>query len=209
MKRLLFFLLFLSACGGAIITEEWPEGYPQKIIGTEEKEYLVPEVKPIEKSVFSVIEGQPIEFIQGNESHKIELLEVVQERARLRIDDVSFMMGLNKTAIRSGVKITIDEIAKDIVPIPRRSVVDLTADGARERLYVGQAITFGNVSVKVDFIGLKEGEPKTRIVVGRHSAILSEKEEHRFDEFWVYVHGVYFTDATEHELADAVTISVQ
>ena len=207
MKRILFLLLFLTACGGA--TETWPDGYPEPTPEPEERAFVVPQPEPMASKYFSVIEGQPVTFMIDGEEHTMELYEVTQNRSRMRVDNVSFMMNINQSATRSGIRITIEEAVQRAVPVPRQSVVDMSVAGVRSRLFAGQTITIGNASATVDFVGLQGGVPHTRVVVGKQSAILAEKEEHRFDEFWVYVHNIYFNDATEYYMADAITVRVK
>lgn len=209
MKYLLL-LLLLAGCGGATVMEEWPSGSPPEPVGEpEKKEYIVLESEPVITQTFSVVQGQPVTFVLREQNHTMELFAVEEERARMRVDNISFIMGINQTATRSGVTITIEEAVRGAVPVPRRSVTDVTIGNLRQRLYPGQTVTVGNDTVLIDFIGLKNDEPHVRVVMDDRSVVLAKNGEHRFDNFWVYVHNIDFNDATEYNLVDAITVRVR
>lgn len=209
MKHIVLLLFFLVACSpGATITETWPDGYPQETPEPEKREYVELQPDPIRATNFSLVQGEEVTFIYNGTEHTMLLFEVTQNRSRMRVDDVAFRVDVNQTVIRSGVPLKVLEVANDVVPVPRKSFVDISVGGNRAELFVGEAVTVNNATAAIDFIGLQDSIPKVRIMVGQQSEILAEKEEHYFDEFFVFVHGVYFNDATEFDLVDAITVQV-
>lgn len=205
MKRLFVMtMLFLVACQSVEIIEVIPEQRDPPVIQIPDR----PEQQPIRSQEFTLVESYDNVAIIAGEEIPLKLLGAVDERAQIQINQTTMLLEENASVTILGLEWTVVELAKDDVSIPRRSYADAFLNGARTDIHVNENRSFGNSSITVDFIGLQDGEPSARFVVGDESAILQEDGEHYFDEGFVYVQRIFFFDAEHFTKADAVTMSV-
>lgn len=205
MKRLFVMtMLFLVACQSVEIIEVIPEQRDPPVIQIPDR----PEQQPIRSQEFTLVESYDNVAIIAGEEIPLKLLGTVDERAQIQINQTTMLLEENASVTILGLEWTVVELAKDDVTIPRRSYADAFLNGARTDIHVNENRSFGNSSITVDFIGLQDGEPSARFVVGDESAILQEDGEHYFDEGFVYVQRIFFFDAERFTKADAVTMSV-
>lgn len=197
-------LLFLVACQSVEIVEVIPEQKEPPVIQIPER----PEQEPIRSQEFTLIEDQENTALIEEDEIPLELLGVVDERAQIQINQTTVLLAENASVTLLGLEWRVIELTRDNVTVPRRSYADAFLSGARTNIYLNENRSFGNNSITVDFIGLQDGEPSARFVVGDDSAILQEDGEHYFDEGLVYVQRIFFFDAERFRKADAVTMSV-
>lgn len=218
-----FFLVSCSALSpqSVNIEEKWPTPAPeQKIVQPEvAKEQSFALKQQREEQEISLVEHTPRKVTINETTYMVELTDFVDEKPRIKVSTIPlnesqksvqefFIIGINETFNYTGFAWMLSDVALDVIPTPRKSWVDISFLGVRKNVYVNQNQSFGNQSVMVDFVGLRENVPSARIVVGSESAILARKGEQRFQSGFLYVREVYFNDATEMTYADAITLKV-
>jgi len=204
MKLLIVMMFFLVACQSVEIIEVLPEAREPPVIQLPER----PEQQPIRSQEFTLIEGRQSSAVIAENEIPLMLLGTEDNRSRIRINQTTVVLRENASVTVSGFEWRVIELTKDEVTVPRRSYADAFLNGARTNIRVGENRSFGNRSITVDFIGLQEGEPSVRFVVGEESAILQEDGEKYFADGLVYVQRIFFFDAQTSTKADAVTMSV-
>ena len=200
----IFLLVFLVACQSVEIIEVIPDPPKPPVVFFPEQ----PQQQPIRSQEFSLVEGRKEFAIIDGAQVSLQLMEVANNESRILINGTSIEFG-NESITFLGLEWEVIEALENNVTVPRRSYTDGFFNGVRRNLDVGENISFGNSSLKVDFIGLQDGIPSVRFVVDDESEILAEDGEHTFTQGRVYVQRIYFFDERSSLKADVVTMRVR
>ncbi|MBR9703389.1 hypothetical protein GOV10_05090 [Candidatus Woesearchaeota archaeon] len=212
----------MSACGDAdvVMREEnvflEPKEYEDINERVEERFIDNKEEQRVLEEEFSLIEGQEKIVSLNNTDLAITLLGTTNRSAGFLIDDQRISIGMGSPLRRDEYELTLIETTMETVPVPRKSWMDISVNkgssvSQRLLVYVGETYNLvfddENVSVSLEFIGRSDEEEKGRLKIGTHIIYAGEKEEEYWnDGLFLYVHGVFFNDANEFDLADGATI---
>lgn len=220
---LLIICLFLvSACGDAdvVMREENVFDEPQEYDDKErlgEETVIEDEKQQFErKEEFSLIEGQEKIVFLNNTDMTITLLGTTNRSAGFLIDGQRISLGMGSPLRRDEYELILIETTTETIPVPRKSWMDISVSrglGVSKRLevYVGEEYVFAlgdeKVIVSLEFVGRSDEEEKGRLHIGSHTLYAGDKEEEYWDDgLSLYVHGIFFNDANEHDLVDGATI---